>query len=307
MKGRTNCGTSGSSTNIKYIYPAAVLKILVPIDATISVSNGIITQTLNDNYKTNVVDLYNIYNYYVKPSQFGEWTITTTFDEVSKITTVIVNETKEYKINTILPSTYQQVTYIGASTTSADGAERINTGIIPTSTTCVSCHYIVLPGVDYTTYAWRALFGSNGTDGESDSFKLQQFNESQAAQVGINGAYTGGSETGFSAGYHYVKIDVKNKILISDELTKTLQVDSLEFVKPMSVVRSQWNASKASDPNYSKTQDFKIYDDDVLIQYFIPCYRISDNVIGMYEIVNDQFYITAGTTGGFTKGPDLIY
>ena len=60
MKGRTNCGTSGSSTNIKYIYPAAVLKILVPIDATISVSNGIITQTLNDNYKTNVVDLYNI-------------------------------------------------------------------------------------------------------------------------------------------------------------------------------------------------------------------------------------------------------
>ena len=75
----------------------------------------------------------------------------------------------------------------------------------------------------------------------------------------------------------------------------------------MSVVRSQWNASKASDPNYSKTQDFKIYDDDVLIQYFIPCYRISDSVIGMYEIVNDQFYVSAGTAGGFTKGPDLIY
>lgn len=307
MKGRTNCGTSGSSANIKYIYPAAVLKILAPIDATISVSNGTITQTLNDNYKINVVDLYNIYNYYIKPSQFGEWTITITFDEISKITTVVVNETVEYKINTILPSTYQQVTYIGASTTENDAAERINTGTIPTSTTCVSCHYIVLPGVDYTAYDWRALFGSNGTDGESDSFKLQQFNESQAAQIGINGTYTGGSETGFSAGYHYVKIDVKNRILINDELTKTLQVDSLEFVRPMSIVRSLWNASKTSDPNYSKTQDFKIYNDDVLIQYFIPCYRISDNVIGMYEIVNDQFYVTAGTTGGFTKGPDLIY
>ena len=83
MKGRTNCGFS-SGGNIKYIPACATLTILAPTDATVQISNGTISQILDNTYKTNVVDLYNIYNYYIKPPQFGEWTITTIFDEISK-------------------------------------------------------------------------------------------------------------------------------------------------------------------------------------------------------------------------------
>jgi hypothetical protein len=39
---------------------------------------------------------------------------------------------------------------------------------------------------------------------------------------------------------------------------------------------------------------------------FIPCYRISDRVAGMYDIVNDVFYTNAGT-GEFLVGPDVRY
>lgn len=41
-----------------------------------------------------------------------------------------------------------------------------------------------------------------------------------------------------------------------------------------------------------------------LIRGFIPCYRKSDNVIGMYDIVNNVFYINQGT-GIFIKGPNV--
>lgn len=36
----------------------------------------------------------------------------------------------------------------------------------------------------------------------------------------------------------------------------------------------------------------------------IPCYRKADNVAGMYDLVNDVFYINAGS-GSFIIGPDV--
>lgn len=49
---------------------------------------------------------------------------------------------------------------------------------------------------------------------------------------------------------------------------------------------------------------FKIYDDNVLVRNFVPCYRKADNVIGMYDIVNDVFYVNLGS-GEFIAGPDV--
>ena len=48
----------------------------------------------------------------------------------------------------------------------------------------------------------------------------------------------------------------------------------------------------------------KFYDNGVLMCNFVPCYRRSDNVIGMYDIVNDVFYTNAGT-GEFIKGDNV--
>lgn len=307
MKGRTNCGFSGGG-NVKYIPSCATLTILAPTDATVQVSKGSFSKQLDDTYKDKIVDIYNVYKYYIKPSEFGTWNVTIAFDGTSRSTSVEVQETKEYKINTILPAAYQHVQYIGESTNDKNTAERINTGIVPSSTIAMSCHYLVLPGIDYSTYPWRKLCGVNGTDGESNSFKIQQFYDVCTAQAGINGKYTELSTTGFDSGSHYVKLDLKHGIGINDDVTKTLRLDSLEFDTPIGIVRTQWSASEAyGQYGYAKTQDFKIYDDDVLIQYFIPCYRLSDNVIGMYELINEQFYVSAGTTGGFTKGPDLTF
>ena len=50
-----------------------------------------------------------------------------------------------------------------------------------------------------------------------------------------------------------------------------------------------------------KIYDCKMYYSDVLVRNFIPCYRNSDNEIGLYDLVNDVFY-TNQRTGVFTYG-----
>lgn len=48
----------------------------------------------------------------------------------------------------------------------------------------------------------------------------------------------------------------------------------------------------------------KIWQNDVLVAEFIPCYRRSDGAKGMYDIVRDQFFGNAGQVD-FEVGPDV--
>lgn len=45
----------------------------------------------------------------------------------------------------------------------------------------------------------------------------------------------------------------------------------------------------------------QIYDNGTLVRDFVPCYRKSDSVAGLYDIVNDVFYTNAGS-GTFAVG-----
>jgi hypothetical protein len=49
----------------------------------------------------------------------------------------------------------------------------------------------------------------------------------------------------------------------------------------------------------------KIYDNtNHLMRDFIPARRKSDNVLGLYDIITNTFYINSGT-GTFVAGPNL--
>ena len=48
----------------------------------------------------------------------------------------------------------------------------------------------------------------------------------------------------------------------------------------------------------------KIYHGTTLVRDFVPCYRLSDNVIWLFDKVNNKFYANAWT-GTFTKGNDV--
>ncbi len=48
----------------------------------------------------------------------------------------------------------------------------------------------------------------------------------------------------------------------------------------------------------------KIYENEILVKDLIPCYRVSDGVIGLFDAVNKDFYTNTGT-GTFSKGNNV--
>lgn len=51
--------------------------------------------------------------------------------------------------------------------------------------------------------------------------------------------------------------------------------------------------------------NWRFYQDDILIRDFVPCYRKSDKIAGLYDIVNNEFYINNGT-GEFIVGNPIF-
>lgn len=49
---------------------------------------------------------------------------------------------------------------------------------------------------------------------------------------------------------------------------------------------------------------FKLYEENELIFYGIPCYRKLDNVVGLYDLISNTFLTNQGT-GSFIKGGDV--
>lgn len=55
-----------------------------------------------------------------------------------------------------------------------------------------------------------------------------------------------------------------------------------------------------------KCYSFKAWDDnDNLIRNLVPCYRKSDYKPGMYDLVNNVFYVNQGTSEDFILGPNV--
>ena len=60
-----------------------------------------------------------------------------------------------------------------------------------------------------------------------------------------------------------------------------------------------------SDYGKQKLYGAKLYRDNTLIRYFIPCYNISTSKAGLYDTVNGVFYPNAAASGDdFTPGSD---
>lgn len=54
-----------------------------------------------------------------------------------------------------------------------------------------------------------------------------------------------------------------------------------------------------------KVYSCEIFEDDTLVRNYVPCYRVSDGVIGLYDLVNNVFCTNIGT-GTFIKGEDVF-
>ena len=195
---------------------------------------------------------------------------------------------KDYKVygNTkqqILPDGYTQVDYIESS-----GTQYIDTGFKPNQDTRMVAKVYIDSATDYNNVG-----GARNSNNEQ--FHIIIANNRFDARYGTKGFNisqipTGNKEFDFN----------KNNIYINDELKNTFAVQAFQSSYNAYIFCVNNTGTPSQFANY-KLYNMKWYDNDILVRDFVPCYRNSDNEVGLYDLVNNVFYTNQGS-GVFTYG-----
>lgn len=180
-----------------------------------------------------------------------------------------------------LPTEYQEVEYIQSS-----GTQYIDTGFVVNKS---DSYVLEIDGLfpsqaqvyqgcnGYMQFFVSSKYGINNESsisvGNRDTVRIAYAN--QTATLTVNG-----SQVESKSWASYNGANVKLGVL------------------RMGDTNNGWfNGGAASGTIYG----YKLWKDEVLVSDCIPCYRKSDNIVGLYDLVNGVFYTNAGT-GNFAKG-----
>jgi len=191
----------------------------------------------------------------------------------------------------ILPSEYQQVEYIEST-----GSQYIDTGFIPNN----NSRFVLKTNM--TKYKGWA-FGV-----QDNSLASFDFGFAVSTSADISKSLVCYARTSYiiEESYHskVITIDLnKNKCYIDDVLINEFEETALISSYPVYLFSGN-SYGNANTRSRIKVYSFEIYDNDNLVRNFIPCYRKSDNVIGLYDLVNNTFYTNQGT-GTLLKGSNV--
>ena len=195
----------------------------------------------------------------------------------------------------ILPSEYQQVEYI----------ESTGTQFLTTNT------YINNNNISIKT----KITTPNMPSMEQDIIGNQDNTTGRFILGLYNNIVFGYSRNNIGADANVISTSYSGKQTLEIELDynyssskKTLKVNDTSY--DMAYTQSISNSNNAvqifgngngENRLVGKVYYLKLYKGDTLSIDLYPCYRISDNVIGMYDLVTSTFYTNQGT-GTFTKG-----
>lgn len=192
----------------------------------------------------------------------------------------------KYLSKHILPKEYKQVEYIEST-----GTQYINTGFIPDNNTTYNLNASITsstPRVRYIISAGKGSFRNNLY--VNASYKLSAgygdtyYNDNTLAEVNTK--------------YNFI-LD-KNLFYVDNQLLKTFNEQSFNNDTNVLIFGRNDNDTIVSY-DHIRLYNCKIYDNDVLVRDFIPCYRKSDNIPGLYDLVNNVFYTKKGA-GNFIIG-----
>ena len=188
-----------------------------------------------------------------------------------------------------LPSEYQEVEYIEST-----GTQWINTGIKATNKTMIKAKL-------YTTNTGVSKSWFGGSINSSHSFIFQAYGSNRYHyQYGTSGSWP---TTNIQDTIVGIEFDVEygnGSIKINELKTEDLPITSFYDSTNLAI----FAINGGSYPIDGRVYYFKIFEDDNLIRNFVPCYRKSDNVIGLYDTINGVFYTNQGT-GTFGKGSNV--
>jgi len=188
---------------------------------------------------------------------------------------------ENFVIPITLPDEYQQVEYIEST-----GTQYIDTGVIPNKHTQIEVI------ADYTnTPAGKAacIIGSR-IAGAKDTMGILKL----GAGTTRFDYGTSLSDIGTVTGKSIYKFN-KNKAYVNGVLKK--EISAYDFNSTYNLTMFSMNTAGKQD-NYAtngKIYACKIWEADIIVRDFVPCYRKSDSELGMYDLIEDKFYTNKGT------------
>lgn len=201
------------------------------------------------------------------------------------------------KVPQTLPSTYSPIEYLQFT-----GTQYIDTGAIVDSNTGFDITFEVLNGQSSSPY--YNLFGVRGNDSSGGTGETQNFFRIDTIPVDSNSGteFKYGSTVYNSGITNTSKINIKliNKIYTKpDGSTITVAGD---ITSGLSMYIGCINKAGEAYGNKSsmKLDRFKIYNGSTLAHDFIPVQRVSDKVLGLYDLKTSTFKTNLGS-GVFTS------
>lgn len=196
-----------------------------------------------------------------------------------------------YQSNAILPSEYTQVDYIESS-----GSQYIDTGIKGNQDTKTEIIFEIT-NLNYSSN--KSFFGSRiSTYSKHYGITIASGDQLDTLFSGY-GTNSTSSQEKLTIDTKYKIVKDKNILYLND--TRILEQPYSTFETPTNMYIFAMNQEGAKFYSSIRLFNLKIYNDNTIIRDFIPCYRNSDNEVGLYDLVNNVFYTNQGT-GAFTYG-----
>jgi len=118
-----------------------------------------------------------------------------------------------------------------------------------------------------------------------------------------------GNLTSYNSNVHTIIYNDENYKVYFDGTTinKTVSDLTTQSSQPLVLFAYIDSTPKVAQFFTGRIMYLKLWDKDTntMVRDLVPCYRKSDDEIGMYDRANGVFYTNAGT-GTFTKGPNVI-
>lgn len=188
-----------------------------------------------------------------------------------------------------LPSGYTELEYIQSS-----GTQYIDTGFKPNQDTKISISMAFLGS------AGENVLGSrNSSSDATNRFGIITF--SSSSKIGSFFGSTATQSISLDSSIHNYTLS-KAGLSVDGVSYGGAYTSSFSCTYPITLFA--WNnGSNGIVKNSSKIIDCKIFSGEVLVRNFIPC-KNSSGVIGLYDVIENQFYQNAGT-GTFIAGPEI--
>lgn len=288
--------------NSNITFPITVREYIDAICNKINVTFANSTDTFA-NYNKSIATEY----YLDAEGRTMKYTFRDVLDQLAEVTasTICINENDELEIRYInnvtnsLPSEYVEVEYLEST-----GVEYIDTGYVPNNTSGFKIKMSVATDTDATTIGCRQSSSTN-----SRWFLGTNYN----ATAGRNTIYAGWNTNDGSTAratwiankpFVYQLNYLNNRKRICDDVEYTAITTTLATITYSAYLFCYNLAGTPSLFKASKIYSCQISEGNDIVRDFVPCYRKSDNVAGLYDLVNDVFYTNQGT-GKFKVG-DIV-